>query len=112
MSSGASDSGESNFRGFPILGDIMQGFCCMISTTHGLGTTFGKGLMCLCQICAELLSTFYFFTNYWQVGPPASFPIKCSSLEWNAISSHIFRQFCIDALNPLPYDPYALIRCH
>ena len=24
----------------------------------------------------------------------------------------LFRQFCIDALNPLPYDPFALIRCH
>ena len=30
-----------------------------------LGTTVGKGLMCPCQICAELLLTFCFFTNYW-----------------------------------------------
>ena len=47
--------------------------------------------MCLCQICAELLLIFFFFTNYWQVGPPASFFIELSLLEWNAISSHFIQ---------------------
>ena len=42
--------------------------------------------MCRSHICAELLLIFYFVTNYWQVGPPASFFIKLSPLEWNAIS--------------------------
>ena len=50
----------------------MQALSCIISTTRELGTTVGKGLMCLCQICAELLLIFYFFTNYWQIVPPAS----------------------------------------
>ena len=47
--------------------------------------------MCLCQICTELFLIFYFFTNYWQVGPPASFFIEFSPLEWNAISSNFIQ---------------------
>ena len=47
--------------------------------------------MCLRQICAELLFIFYSFINYWQVGPPASFFIDLSPLEWNAISSHFIQ---------------------
>ena len=47
--------------------------------------------MCLCQICAELLLILYSFTNYWQVGPPASFFIESSALEWNAIYSHFIQ---------------------
>ena len=82
----------SHFLGdFPNLSGIMQALPCIISTTNGLRTTFGKGLMCLCQICAELLLIFYFFTNYWQVGPPASFFMQFSPYEWNAISSHFFQ---------------------
>ena len=69
----------------------MQASSCIIPTTHGLGTTVGKGLMCLCQICAELLLIFYFFTNYWQVGPPASFFIEFSPVQWNATSSHFIQ---------------------
>ena len=68
------------YRGSPNLSGIMQALCCIILTTHGLGTTVGKGLMCLRQICAELLLTFFFFTTYWQVGPPAIFFIKFSPL--------------------------------
>ena len=88
VSLGGSDSGESNFGGSPNLSGIMQALSCIISTTHGLGTTVGKGFMCLCQICAELSLIFFFLTNYWQVGPAASFFIDFSPLEWNAISSH------------------------
>ena len=47
--------------------------------------------MSLCQICAELLLTFFFFTNYWQDYPPASFFIELSPLEWSAISSHFIQ---------------------
>ena len=47
--------------------------------------------MCLCQICAELLLIFFFFTNHWQVGPPASFFIDFFPLEWNVISSHFIQ---------------------
>ena len=47
--------------------------------------------MCLYQICAELLLIFYLFTTYWQVGPPASFFIALSPLDWNAISSHFIQ---------------------
>ena len=85
---GGSDSGKSNFGASPNLSGIMQAVSCIMSTTHGLGTTVGKGLTCLCQICAQFLLTFYFFTNYWQAGPPANFFIKFSPLEWNAISSN------------------------
>ena len=88
MSLGGSDSGESNFGGSPNLSDIMQALSCIISMTHALATTVGRGLMCPCQICAELLLIFYFFTNYWQVGPQASFFIEFSTLQWHAISSH------------------------
>ena len=47
--------------------------------------------MCLCQIWAESLLIFYIFTNYWEVGPPASFFIGFSPFERNAISSHFFQ---------------------
>ena len=47
--------------------------------------------MCLCQICAELLFIFIIFTNYWQVGPPASSFIELSPLEWNDPSSHFIQ---------------------
>ena len=66
----------------------MQGLSCITSTTHGLGIIVVKGLMCLCQICAALLLIFYFFTNYWQVGSPASVFINLLLLDWNAISLH------------------------
>ena len=69
----------------------MQALSCIISMTHGLGTTVGKGLMCLCQIWAEVLLIFYFFTNYCQVGPPASFFIEFSPLEWNTLHSHFIQ---------------------
>ena len=91
MLSGASDSGESNFGGSSNLSGIMQALSCIISTIHGFGTTVGKGLMCLCQICAELLLIFYLFTNYWQAGLPAIFFIEISPSEWNAISSHFIQ---------------------
>ena len=71
----------------------MQALSCIISTTHGLGTTVGKGLMCLCQICVEILLIFYYFTNYWQVVSPVGFFIKFSPLEWNAISSQFIQAF-------------------
>ena len=60
MSLGGSDSGESNSGGSLNLDGITQAPSCIVSTTHGLGTTVGKGSMCLCQICAELLLIFYF----------------------------------------------------
>ena len=77
-----------NFGGSLNLNGIMQALSCIISTTHGLGTTVGKGSIFLWQICAELLLIFFFFTNCWQVGPPASLFIEFSPLQWNAISSH------------------------
>ena len=58
---GESDSGESNFGGSPNLSGIMQALSCIISTTHGLGTTVRERMMCSCQICAELSLIFFFF---------------------------------------------------
>ena len=63
---------------------------------HNINNTWpryniGKALMCLRQICAELLLIFYFPTNYWQVRPAASFFIGFSPLEWNAISFHFIQ---------------------
>ena len=91
MSLGGSDNAESNFGGSANLSGILQAPSCIISTTHGLGTTVERGLMCLCQICAEILLFFYCFTNYWQVGPPASFFIELSPFTWNAICSHFIQ---------------------
>ena len=57
--------------------------------------------MFLCQICAELLLMFFFFINYCQVGPPASFFIQFSPLEWNAISSHFIQAILHRCFEPL-----------
>ena len=59
--------------------------------------------MRLCQSCAELLLDFYFLTNYWQVGPPASVFIEFAPLEWNAISSHF-----IQAILHCCSEPFAI----
>ena len=63
VSLGGSDSGESNFGGSQNLSGIMQALFSIISTTYGLGTIVRKGLICLCQISAELLLISYFFAN-------------------------------------------------
>ena len=91
VSLGGSEGGESNFGGSPNLSGNMQALFCTTLMTHGLSPAVGTTLMCLCQICAELLLIFYFFTNYWLVGPPVSFFIEFSLLEWNAISSHFIQ---------------------
>ena len=113
MSSGASDSSESIFGGFLSLSGIMQAPSCIISTIHGLGTAVGKGLMYLCQICAELLLIFYFCYQLLASWPSSKF-FTSNFPVWTGMPSllTLVMQLCIDALNPLPYDTFALIRCH
>ena len=91
----------------------MVAVSCIMSTIHGLGIFVVKGLMCVCQMCAELLLIFYFFLpsiGRWALHQVFSAHLPRSSGMPSLYT--LFRQFCMDALNHLPYDPFALIRCH
>ena len=68
--------------------------------------------MCVCQICAELLLIFFFLPTISTLALQQVFSSNVPHLSGVPSLHTLFRQFCIDALNPLPYDPFALILCH
>ena len=91
MLSGPGDPDELVFGGFLNLSGIMQARSCIMSTTHGLGINVVMRLMCLCEICAELLLSFYFLPTVGRLALQQVFFSKCFPLERTAISSYLIQ---------------------